>query len=164
MRGWRYFVEQRGLDLARLDKLDHALRWHRGIGAVVALMTDPKTNKPTGIHRTFLNPDNTKRDPRKMLGKVGVIRLSPDEDVLEGLGIAEGIEDALAVLLSGWAPMWVATSAGAIKNFPVLPGIEALTIFADGDVVGLEAAQACAERWAGAGCEVRIYPTKDFPS
>jgi hypothetical protein len=159
--GWQYFTERRGLHIGLFDNLDHALRWHQTIGAVVALMIDPRTNKPTGIHRTFLNPDSTKRD-RKMLGKAGVIRLSRDEDVLEGLGIAEGIEDGLAVLVSGWMPVWAATSAGAIRAFPVLPGIEALTIFADADAVGTEAAQTCAERWTIAGCEVRIFPKKDI--
>lgn len=37
--GWRYFVERRGLHIGPLD-LNHTLRWHQGIGAVVALMTD----------------------------------------------------------------------------------------------------------------------------
>jgi hypothetical protein len=129
-RGWRYFTEQRGLDLTRLGNFDHVLRWHRQIGAVVALMTDPVINKPTGIHRTILNPDGTKRE-RKMLGKAGVIRLSPDEDVLEGLGLTEGIEDGLAALLWGFAPVWAAASAWGISSFPVLSGIESLTIFAD---------------------------------
>jgi hypothetical protein len=101
--GWRYFTERRGLHIGLLDDLSHALRWHEGISAVVALMTDPVSNEPIGVHRTFLNPDGTKRE-RKMLGKTGVIRLSRNEDVHEGLGLTEGIEDGLAVLLSGWAP------------------------------------------------------------
>ena len=76
-----------------------------------------------------------------MLGQQGVVRLSPDEDVLEGLGIVEGIEDSLAILLSGWGPVWAATSAAAIECLPVLPGIEALTIFRDRDDVGKRAAE-----------------------
>ena len=96
--GERYFVEQRGLHVG-LPDLDHALRWHAGAGAVVGLMTDAVTNKPTGIHRTFLNADATKRE-RKMLGRQGVIRLSPDEEVTFGLGIVEGIEDGLSLLTS----------------------------------------------------------------
>ena len=36
--------------------------------AVIALMTDPISNEPIGIHRTFLNPDGTKAQ-RKMFGK-----------------------------------------------------------------------------------------------
>ena len=83
-----------------------------------------------------------------MLGSQGVVRVSPDEDVTHGLGIAEGVEDALAILASGWEPVWAATSAGMIERFPVLPGIECLTIFADNDGAGVTAAQACAERWA----------------
>ena len=158
--GWEYFTECRGLHIGLLDDLGHCLRWHEGIGAVVALMTEPVTNQPTGVHRTFLNSDATKRE-RKMLGRQGVIRLSRDEAVLEGLGICEGIEDGLAILLSGWAPVWTATSAGAIQNFPVLSGIEALTIFHDNDTTGTSAAIACAERWTTTDREIRLSDVKD---
>jgi hypothetical protein len=153
--GWRYFTERRQLHIGLLPDLKHALRWYEKECAVIALMTDPITNKPTGIHRTFLNPDGTKRE-RKMLGPRGVIRLSPDDLVTEGLGITEGVEDGLAVLLSGWAPVWAASCAGAIASFPVLSGIEALTIFADSNDVGMEAAAECADRWELAGQEVEI--------
>jgi hypothetical protein len=64
--GWRYFVERRGLHIGPLGDLSHVLRWHEGERAVIALMTDPISNEPIGIHRTFLNPDATKRE-RKML-------------------------------------------------------------------------------------------------
>jgi hypothetical protein len=152
--GWRYFTERRGLHIGTLD-LDHCLRWHEGIAAVIALMTDPISNEPVGIHRTFLNPDGTKRE-RKMLGKTGVIRLSRNEDVHEGLGLSEGIEDGLSVLLSGWAPVWAAASAGAIERFPVLSGVQALTIFSDYDEAGMNAAVACCDRWEAVGREVAI--------
>lgn len=143
--GWRYFTEHRGLQIG--INVDHALRYHSLYRMVVALMTDPLTNQQCGVHRTFLNADGSKRE-RKMLGCQGVVRLSPDEDVTHGLGVAEGVEDALAILDSGWAPVWAATSAGMIERFPVLHGIECLTIFADNDAAGMAAAQACAERWA----------------
>ena len=155
--GWRYFTERRGLHIGTLGDLSHALRWHAGTLAVMGLMTDPSSNEPTGVHRTFLAEDGTKRE-RKMLGHQGVIRLSPDEDVTLGLGIVEGVEDGLAVLLSGWAPIWVATSAGGIERFPVLVGIEALTIFADDGKAGMEAARACATRWLESGAEAYISP------
>jgi hypothetical protein len=149
-----YYFDYRGLQITAFADLSHCLRWHEGIRAVVALMTDPKTNIPMGIHRTFLDAGARKIE-RKMLGRQGVIRLTPDEDVCEGLGIAEGIEDALSVLAS-WSPVWAATSAGAIKRFPVLSGIDALTIFADADPVGTDAATTCAERWRDAGKEAQI--------
>jgi hypothetical protein len=152
--GCRYLLETRGLQIGSLD-LEHCLRWHQGIGAVVGLMTDPRTNEPIGVQRTFINPDGTKRQ-RKMLGRQGVVRLSPDDEVTQGLSIAEGTEDGIAIFLSGWAPVWSATSAGAIERFPVLAGIEALTIFRDDEPNGIQAAEVCASRWVKAGREVSI--------
>jgi len=158
--GEKYFAEVRGLDLSRLGDLSHALRYHPDLRAVIAGMSDPLTGAGVGIHRTFLNADGTKLE-RKMLGHAGAIRISPDEDVTEGLGITEGVEDALAVLISGWAPVWASSSAGAIERFPLLAGIESLTIFADDDPPGLKAAHICADRWTAAGREARIFLLKD---
>jgi hypothetical protein len=153
--GWRYFTERRGLHIGLLDPLDHALRWYERDKAIIGLMTCPAAGRPTGIHRTFLDHDGCKTE-RKMLGPMGIIRLSPDEQVTEVLGLCEGVEDGLAILLSGWGPVWVATCAGAIKNFPVLSGIESLTIFGDTDPTGMEAAAECADRWRERGCDVTI--------
>jgi hypothetical protein len=150
----RYLVDHRQLDVRGLA-LRHSLGWHAEIGALVGLMTLAESGKPCGVHRTFLDSTGAKLE-RRMLGRQGVIRLSPDDDVTMGLGITEGIEDGLAVLLSAWVPVWAATSAGAIARFPVLAGIEALTIFADTDEPGIAAAEACRQRWQRAGREVRV--------
>jgi putative DNA primase/helicase len=102
---------------------------------------------------------------RAMLGAAGVVRLVPDSEVTQGLGIGEGIETCLAMMQAfGWRPMWAATSAGAIARFPVLAGIEALTAFADADGPGLAAARACIARWTEAGREARLLapPAGDF--
>jgi putative DNA primase/helicase len=61
----------------------------------------------------------------------------------------------------GLAPVWAATSASAIERFPVLGGVESLTIFADDDEAGMRAAFACAESWIKAGCEATILPPPD---
>ena len=122
---------------------------------MVALMTDAATGRPTGIHRTYLDAEANKLS-RRMLGQMGVVRSSADEEVSLGLGITEGVEDGLACILSGWRPTWAATCAGAIAKFPVLPGIEALTIFSDADEPGLKAAEACRSRWLAAGKEAEI--------
>jgi hypothetical protein len=60
----------------RLLDLEHALRWHAEIRAVVGLMTDPITNEPVGVHRTFLDGDGAKIE-RRMLGRTGVVRPPP---------------------------------------------------------------------------------------
>jgi hypothetical protein len=150
-----YFREHRRLDITGLGDLGHCLRWHVGIRAIVALMTDPVSNATVGIHRTFLDVDGAKLE-RKMLGRQGVVRLSSNCEVTMGLGITEGIEDGIAVLLSGWAPVWAATSAGGLIKFPILFGIEAVTIFADADAAGMRAAQICRDRWLAAGHEAVI--------
>lgn len=136
-----------------------ALRFYPGGRAMVALITNIVTAEPQGIHRTFLDRDGRKVD-RKMLGPAGggVVRLSADEDVTHGLAIAEGIETALA---APFRPVWACLSAGAMEVFPVLPGIEALTILTDHDKAGVKAANACAARWHAAGSEVTfVMPTR----
>jgi hypothetical protein len=156
--GERFFIEHRHLPISQLYPLDHVLRFHPGKRMVVALMTDPISAEPTGVHRIFLDSDGAKHGDRKMLGRAGIIRISPDDAVEEGLGLAEGIEKAVAILLGGWAPVWAAGSAGGIARFPILTGVQALTVFSDLDPVGTRAAHACAARWRDAGCEAVIRP------
>jgi putative DNA primase/helicase len=124
--------------------------------AMIAAMTVPASGEWSGVHVTYLAPSGAGKaagDRSKiMLGNAGVIRLVPDEEVSLGLGLAEGIETALAVMQrAGWLPVWAAGSAGLIRSFPMLPGIEALTVFADADGAGMGAARECCRRWADAG-------------
>jgi putative DNA primase/helicase len=87
---------------------------------------------------------------------VQVMKLSPDEDVSMGLHLAEGFETGLAAMIAGFRPLWSSYSADAIARFPVLPGIEAVTILADHDQAGLSAAFACAQSWQKADREAAI--------
>jgi putative DNA primase/helicase len=122
--------------------------------AMVALFRDLTTNEPCGIHRTFLDHDGI-RLGRRMLGRAknAAIKLDPSEDVALGLVIGEGLETGLAAFLSGFRPVWALGSAGAIAGFPVLPGIEAITILGEIDDRGANrrATHACAARWIAAG-------------
>jgi hypothetical protein len=124
---------------------------------MVALLRDIHTNEPCGIHRTFLNANGTKIE-KKMLGRAkgAAIKLSPDEDVTHGLHIGEGIESTLSFMMAGYAPAWALGSAGSIEAFPVLPGIEALTIFTENDRASERAANVCADRWLEADREVTL--------
>lgn len=137
--------------------------------ALVALITDPETAKPTGIHRIYLRIVGTtatkvEHGPVKLsLGGGGVVRLSPDDHVTTALGICEGIETGLSIRGMGWRPVWSCLSAGIIRTLPVLAGIEALNIFGDADypdqrgrLAGQDAARECAARWAAAGREATI--------
>lgn len=130
--------------------------------ALIAQVTDVQTREPISLHRTWVCSDGSKPNidaPRLLLSrhrkKNGVIRLSPDEAVISGLAVAEGIETALSVAHI-FKPIWSCIDKGNLSDFPVLDGIETLTIVADNDDPGLRAAAACALRWAEAGREVRI--------
>jgi hypothetical protein len=142
---------------------DEAIRFHPAcpfkggtVPAMVALFRDVCSDEACGVHRTALLPDGSDRDRvrgKAMLGRAAgaAIKISPDDQVTLGLGLTEGIENALKIISLGWSPVWAAGSAGAIAQFPVLPVIEELTIFADHDGEGKRAAQACARRWSEAG-------------
>jgi putative DNA primase/helicase len=126
------------------------------VGATLALFRDITTNEPCGIHRTFLDGAGRKLD-RKMLGRAkhAAIKLDADEDVTLGLNIGEGLESCLSARLAGFRPVWALGSADAIAAFPVLPGIDAITILGEVGDGGANhrAAQACAARWIEAGQE-----------
>jgi len=149
---------------------------HERLPAMIALYTDIRTNEPRAIHRTFLLPDGSGKDggddAKMALGPNGgcCIKLTRDEDVTLGLGICEGIETGLSLLSIGCGSIWAAGTAGTIKSFPVLGGIEFLSVYADHDApsertgkrAGLDAAEACARRWVDAGREARIiYPSAE---
>lgn len=150
---------------------DGDLRWHPSLKhppsgmvgpALVARVTDAVDRRPLTLHRTWICADGNKApvEPARMLlgghrKSGGVVRLWPDEDVTTGLGFAEGIETALSLAHAVW-PVWACIDAGNLAAMPVLAGIEVLTIAADHDDAGLAAAEACGQRWAAGGCDVRL--------
>ena len=129
------------------------------VGGIVALFRDIKTNTPCGVQRTFLDAEGHKI-ARAMLGRVkqAAIKIDADEHVAMGLTIGEGFESGLAAHLAGFRPVWATGSAGGIANFPLLAGLDALTILGEiGDGGANErASQKCAERWCSAEREAFI--------
>lgn len=136
----------------------------RFVPAMVALVRNPGDRSPMGIHRTELTSDGRKVD-RKMLGPChgGVVMLSRHEADTD-VGICEGIETGLAVIKLGGGPVWATLSAGSMGAFTVLGGVHRLSIFADNDPAGIEAAQRCARRWFRCGIEVSIQAPEEAGS
>lgn len=130
---------------------------------LVARITDAITCEPLSLHFTRLARDGSGKagtacDKSLLSGhrkKGGVIRLWPNDAVIHGLAIAEGIETALAAA-HAYTPTWSCVDAGNLAQFPVLANIAALTIFADHDDAGLAAATQCATRWLEHGREVCV--------
>jgi phage/plasmid primase-like uncharacterized protein len=152
------YLASRGLDLGE-DIASDVLRWHPGIRAMLALFRDIRTDEPRAISRTFLDQDGRKIE-RKFFGPVGgcAIKLDADEEVLAGLHIAEGVETAMAARQLGLRPCWALGSAGSISSFPVLSGIDCLTILEENDQTGTSArvVRQCAAHWYEAGREVIV--------
>ena len=125
------------------------------------------TSKGVSIHRTYLQ-DGCKAPvpaPKKLMSGLSItgaaIRLSPISEVL---GIAEGIETALAAAELFGVPVWSCVSAQGVESFEPPAGVKKVLIFADNDAnfAGQSAAYAAARRLAfkGVEVEVRIPPTE----
>ena len=127
------------------------------VPCMVAAMRSLSTDEITAVHRTRLSNDGKKLD-RRMLGVVAgaAIKLDADDAVTHGLHIAEGLETAMAARQLGLRPTWALGSTSFIAAFPVLSGIECLTLLAENDAASAKAVQACAERWHAAGRVVLI--------
>jgi CHC2-type zinc finger protein/Toprim domain-containing protein len=142
----------------------------RFVPCLLALVRDIVSNEAIGLQRVGLTKDAEKID-RMAIGRVrgGAVKFWNDAEVTAGVVIAEGIETALAASTIEWngtllQPMWATVFADNMKRFPVLPGIQALTLVVDNDAPdkrGQEAAAACAQRWQHAGREVtRLTPRR----
>lgn len=120
---------------------------------LIAIITDVLTAEPIGYHQTLLD-EQGRKVKRLMHGRAagGCVRLYPWEAPC-GIAIAEGIETALA---TGFRPIWACLSSSIMQGFPVLPYVDAVTVFADHDRAGIDAANAVGERWHAAGREVTL--------
>jgi hypothetical protein len=171
-----YLTTTRGIDLTGIPSED--LRFHPRCPftpgmrhpCLVALFRNPVTNEPTGIHRTALTAD-AKKIERLSLGPTrgSVIKLWADEDVSYGLVLGEGIETTLAAATRAehhgtlLQPAWAAGKRTNMASFPVLAGIDALTVLVDNDANGasLKAASEVIWRWRDAGREaIALLPDK----
>jgi putative DNA primase/helicase len=134
------------------------------IPAMLAVMRNIDTNEVTAVQRTALS-ETGRKIGRKTLGrKTGAaIKIWADEDVTMGLAIGEGLETVLSAMHLGFKPAWALGDARNVRYFPVLPGIECLTIIVDNDEsgTGQGAALECSSRWTSAGHEVfRVIPDR----
>ena len=136
--------------------------------ALIGKMVHAKSDMFLGIHRTAICPDGTGKlnftdgtSNKMMLGSAScaVIKLSPFKNVL---GIAEGIETALSASSLFNMPVWAVLTAGGMARFPLIPHIQHLTIFADNDDAGAQAAKSSARRYhsSGATGEIRTPPVQ----
>jgi len=167
MRGdpvWKYLDRRIGIESVSPDLRFHPAISHRSGGknpAMLAVLRDVAGNG-VSLHRTYLTQAGEKAavDPVRMLmpGKpiIGAsIRLGA---VSEELGVAEGIETALAAAKRFGMPVWSAVNAGLLEQWLPPSGVERVVVFGDNDrnFVGQSAAYSLAKRLSAQGCAVEV--------
>lgn len=171
------YLERRGLggvcQLPAVLRLHRALPYWRGpdvldtFPALVApiVAADGRT---VALHRTYLTADGFKADvpsPKKVTGAAGPLAGAciPLQKHAHGvIGVAEGIETALAASLASGVPTVAAYCASALAGYLWPSGVRRLVIFADNDMAGRAAADALRIRALAAGlpCDV-LTPAAD---
>lgn len=166
---WRYLNRRLGLELVPADlRLHPALRYTdedgKDLGRFPAMLARIRYPDGTGasIHRTYLTDDGHKApvpQPKKIMAgrplNTGCVRLGAAGTTL---GIAEGIETALAASHRFGEPVWAATNAVLLESWVPPVGVERVLIAGDNDAsfTGQAAAFALARRLVQKGLAVEI--------
>ncbi len=165
----RLYLARRGLHWRDIDP--KALRFHPGLAyyeecekvgvfpALIALISD-KDGKPVSLHRIYLTDEGYKapvKSHKKMMPfpsdrcvTGGAIRLFSIENE-PVVGVAEGIETALAVQQATGMPVWSCISATFLEKFQTPDDIEILVVWGDldreinGRAAGQESTQSLVE-------------------
>jgi putative DNA primase/helicase len=161
------YLKSRGIYLPMPPALRWTARcWHGAsrthLPAMVACVEHHERGF-VGIHRTYLTPENRRRD-RAFLGPIGggAVRLGAVR-AGEWLALAEGVETALSITESCGMPAWAALSAGGIRTVVLPPEATMVLICADNDAngVGQGAARDAADRFLAEGRRVRVATPPD---
>ncbi|MCF8005671.1 MAG: toprim domain-containing protein [Chromatiaceae bacterium] len=183
----RRYLAWRGLETVALDarvvRLHPALAyWHgdteghrRCLGRFPALLARvcAADGRALTLHRTYLRADGQGKAevpcPRKLMPAAasgvlsgGAIRLAAPDRML---GIAEGLETALAAAALSGMPVWSCMSATLLERFRPPAGIEQLTVWADRDRsgAGLRAAERLHARLSASVVVRLVLPPGPIP-
>lgn len=166
------YLRSRGITIPPPPSIRYlALRTHRESGrafpALVAGIQDQE-GRFAGISITWLRADGSGKapvdPPRKTYGVLrgGAVRLA---SASERLVVCEGLETGLSIAQACQLPVWCALGASNLPRVVLPREVREVTIAADGDRAGEEAAKAAASRFLREGYRVRIArpePGLDF--
>jgi len=147
-------------------RFHHALDYFNGAGVsplilpgLVAAVAVWPSHCVEGVQVTYLDPRRPRKaqvsTPRKSHGRIagGAIRLASAEDHLL---VGEGVETVLSAMLASGQPGWATAGTSGLRALVLPDAVKTVTIAADADAAGEQAAQAAADRWTGLGVKVRI--------
>ncbi len=171
------YLKRRGMagvwPLPGLLRLHRALSyWHGAekLGTFPAMVAPiiACDGRTVALHRTYLTADGSKADvpsPKKLTGVAGPLAGAciPLHKPVKGcIGVAEGIETALAAWCASGVPTVATYCAGNLAAWRWPAGVQRILIFADADSAGRLAADTLRARALEARlrCEV-LTPTTD---
>ena len=150
------YLNGRGLAL-ETDLANAVLRWSPDIRAMVALFRNIMTGRPQAVCRTFLDAKGNKTK-RMFLARPVAAPPCSIPSIRSSAACTSAKEPRLAPRRPRpWSASDMGTgSAGAVGAFPILSGIECLTLLQETDAASERAVEQCAARWSDAGREVFI--------
>jgi putative DNA primase/helicase len=160
----RYLREYRGLELNG-DIAGSVIRFHAGLKfdetylpGMVCLFRNIGTDDPCGIHRTFLDRNTGEKIDRRMLGiaRNAAIKLDAHATISTKLMIGEGVETVLSGRMAGLGPAWALGSSGAVGSFPVVKGLQEITLLEENDPTSRRDIEICKRRYLKAGKPVNV--------
>ena len=158
------YLEARGIT-ATSPQLRYHPRTPKGRGAEVAhypamIAAVSLDEGPIAIHRTFLNSESGSVDTvplaRMALGQLGqgAVRLFAPKN--GELGLAEGIETAMAARALTGIPVWAALSASRLGRVAIPDTVRKLHLFIDFDDAGTKAAERAIAAYEKEGRDISI--------
>ena len=144
--------------------------WHAGqklgtFPAMVASVTEAQ-GRLIALHRTYLDAQGHKADVpavRKMTGASAVLGGASIKlfSATPTIGIAEGIETAIAAFLGSGVPTMAAYCANNLSTYRWPIGTDSLIVFADNDPAGRQASETLQARAKQGGLHVKVMkPTR----
>jgi hypothetical protein len=138
--------------------------------ALLAALRNVRVGEQVGIINVYLQKDGHDRIRDKKgktvtgRAKDAVVMLSAFDEPTMGLVLCEGAETGIALFQQEMRPIWACGGATTLAKFPLLGGIESLTIAADTGKAGQQAAEELAQHWREAGREALVItaPVDDW--